>query len=159
MNRVIVYYSLSNNTKEYANRLSEYLGIPAIEIVMKKRMPKCKFLRIMYGGMLNTFNKKPDIDLLESNFSEYRDIIIGTPVWAGKMAAPVATFLTYEGVCERINAVFTLSGSGDDCKCMDELSYMLPNLKYHVSLLDKNSKESNNNNAKFIAFSEALLNG
>ena len=58
------------------------------------------------------------------------------PVWAGMPASPVNTFIKNYGVADKIDAVFTFSGGGDNDRCLAQLSKSLKNIKSQVALAD-----------------------
>ena len=80
------------------------------------------------------------------------EIILGMPIWAGLPAAPVNTFIKKYGVADRINAVFTFSGGGDNDRCIVQLSKKLKNLKSEVALADRHSDKAKDNKEKLEQF-------
>ena len=51
MNRAVVYYSLSGNTKEAAKVIARKLGAKIFEIDLVKPLPKNTVRRMLVGGM------------------------------------------------------------------------------------------------------------
>ena len=74
------------------------------------------------------------------------------PVWAGMPASPVNTFIKSYGVADKIDAVFTFSGGGDNDRCLLQLSKSLKNLKNQVALADRNSDKAKDNEEKLDKF-------
>ncbi len=159
MKRAIVYYSLTNNTKEAAKYLAGRLEADLYQIELMKPMPKGKGLQMMLGGMKATFGMHPAIKGVPDELTAYAQIVLGTPIWAGKNAPAVNTLLKSKEVREKITAVFTFSGGGDNDKCMAGLQKKLPNLKHTVALADRNNKLAAENERKLDAFAEELING
>ena len=154
MNRAVIFYSLDGNTKEAAQKIAEALGAACIEIETAESMPDGKASRILYGGMLSSLKKRPPIKPLADNPESFDEIILGTPVWAWKCAAPVRSFLADYAVADKVTAVFTCSGGAEDSKCIADLKTMLPNIRCTVMLADRNSNYANGNAVrlkKFIA--------
>lgn len=85
------------------------------------------------------FGMKPAIQELSKNIKEYDVLILGTPIWAGTIAAPVHSFLNKCQVLDKIVAVFTFSGGGDNKRCIAKLSKRLPRLKVEVALANRDS--------------------
>ncbi len=154
---LIVYYSLDGNTKEAAEKLAEELGCDIAEIKTVKPMPKSTFAKLIVGGGQATFNKLVPIEPLGPDPKDYDIIIIGTPVWAGKCAAPVSSFIENCAAKERIIAAFTSSAGGDNDKCIAALKKKLPNLVLQCALGDKRGKNAGNNSANLAAFKEEIL--
>jgi len=152
MKRAIIYYSLSENTKDAAEKIASELEIPAFRIDLVTPLPTEKGKQMMTGGMQATFGLKPPITGVPDDLSSYDDIIIGTPIWAGKTASPINTLLREYGIADKVTSVFTCSGGGDNDKCIKRLRKILKNLKSEVALIDKNYKPENENNSKLSDF-------
>lgn len=107
---------------------------------------------MLVGGMQSTFGRTPKIKGVPDNIDYYDEIILGMPIWAGLPAAPVNTFIKKYGVADRINAVFTFSGGGDNDRCIAQLSKKLKNLKSEVALADRHSDKAKDNPEKLEQF-------
>lgn len=142
MNRAVVYYSLSGNTKEAAKVIARKLGAKIFEIDLVKPLPKNTVRQMLVGGMQSTFGRRPKIKGVPDNIDYYDEIILGMPVWAGMPASPVNTFIKNYGVADKIDAVFTFSGGGDNDRCLAQLSKSLKNIKSQVALADRNNNAS-----------------
>lgn len=145
MKRAIVYYSLSNNTKEAAEYLAEKTGADLFRIEPVKPMPDTFKKQILVGGMQSSFGLKPAIKGVPENIAEYDEIIMGAPIWAGKAAAPINTLLAKYNIADKVTTVFTFSGGGDNDKCIEALAKKLPNMKTNVALADRSNAKSENN--------------
>jgi len=55
-------------------------------------------------------------------------------------------------IADKIDAVFTFSGGGDNDRCMAQLSKTLKNIKNEVALADRNSEMAKNNHDKLEKF-------
>ena len=156
MKRLVIYYSLSGNTKSAAEKIAENLGADLIQIDFVKPLPKGTAGQMFEGGKQATFGMKPEIKGMPADVSQYDEIIIGTPIWAGKVASPFNTVFTNKDVCEKVVAAFTFSGSGDNAGCISKLMKKLPNLKCNVALADSRTKFAPQNEAKLEKFLEEL---
>ena len=152
MTRAVVYYSLDGNTKEAAQKIAAALGAELIALETEKPMPSGKASRIMYGGMLASAKRTPALKPLSADPAAFDEIILGTPVWAWKIAAPVRTFLKQYAAEEKITAVFTCSGGADDTKCMADLKQLLHHIRYTATLADRHHADAKNNDAKLAQF-------
>lgn len=159
MKRIIIYYSLTDNTKNAAEKLAELLNADLCRIDTVKTMPSDKGKQMIIGGMKATFGMRPEIKGVPPEITSYNEVIIGTPVWAGKNAPAVNTLLKNKQIKEKVTAVFTLSGGGDNDKCVARLRKMLPNLKYTTALADRNHKTACRNEDKLCAFAKEIENG
>lgn len=148
MKRAIIYYSLTNNTKETAEKLAESLKADIYRIDFVKPLPKNKAGQMIEGGRQVTFGVKPEIIGHPEDYSEYDEIIIGTPIWAGKCASPFNTLMNDKNLCDKVTAVFTYSGGGDNDACIKALKPLCQNLKYNVALADNRTKFAVDNEQK-----------
>lgn len=158
MKRAIVYYSLTDNTKEAAEIIAKDLGVDLYRIDTVKPMPKDKDKQMMYGGMQAVFGMCPDIKGIPDDIQYFDNIIIGTPIWAGKIAPAINTLLKSYEIREKVTAVFTFSGGGDNDKCIARLQKKLPNLTNTVALADRNNKIASENMNKINSFIKELSN-
>lgn len=139
MKKAVVFYSLSGNTQAAAKEIAEGIGADLIELKLVKPFPTEKSKQLALGGMQAMFGMKPAIQELSKNIKEYDVLILGTPIWAGTIAAPVHSFLNKYQVLDKIVAVLTFSGGGDNKRCIAKLSKRLPRLKVEVTLANRDS--------------------
>ena len=139
MKKAVVFYSLSGNTQAAAKEIAEGIGADLIELKLVKPFPTEKSKQLALGGMQAMFGMKPAIQELSKNIKEYDVLILGTPIWAGTIAAPVHSFLNKYQVLDKIVAVFTFSGGSDNKRCIAKLSKRLPRLKVEVALANRDS--------------------
>jgi flavodoxin len=90
MKNLIVYYSLTKNNELLAKLLQARLGCEMlrIETVRKKGIFSIA-LDVIFG-------RKPAIRSYNISIVDYDHLIIVGPVWMGKIAAPLRTFLSEE---------------------------------------------------------------
>ena len=157
MKRAVVFFSLSGNTKEADEFISKETGADLFQIELVKPMPDSMPKQMMRGGMQSTFGMKPDIKGVPENISDYDEIILGTPIWAGKAASPVNTFISKYGIENKVTAVFTFSGGGDNDKCILKLSQLLKNMKNQIALADRNSNMADKNSERLKEFVKSIL--
>ena len=163
MKTIIVYYSLDGNTAAAAEALAKRIDADLCEIQPVKPIisaGKPTFRTLMQGGGQVTFGLCPKIKEFSLDLPDYDRIILGTPVWAGKCASFVLTFAKKYAkshhLTEKVTAVFTLSGSGDNSKCVSQLQKLLPDIKNSVSLADRSRSLSAENEKKLAAFAEQI---
>ena len=159
MKRAVLFYSLTGNTQEAAKEIGRLLSADVYAIETVRPMPKSMGMQMMYGGMLATFGMRPKIKGVPENISDYDEIILGTPIWASRQSPAINTVLKNREICQRIVAVFTFSGGGDNDKCREILQKQLPNLKHMVALADRNNPKASENQTKLKDFVEDVLNG
>ena len=70
----------------------------------------------------------------------------------GRNASRTSIYIKKYGIADKIDAVFTFSGGGDNDRCMAQLSKTLKNIKNEVALADRNSEIAKNNHDKLEKF-------
>jgi flavodoxin len=106
MKNLIVYYSFTGNNKKLAEYLRIKLGcdIARIETVKKRTG-----FSILFDLL---FKRKPSIKKIDHYLWNYEHIIFIAPVWAGKIATPLKSFLTRENENIKTYSFITLCGGG-----------------------------------------------
>ena len=156
MKKLVVYYSLSGNTEEAANRIAETLGADLLRLETVKPMPKSFAAQIFVGGGQVMMNHIPKLKPFDKDVSAYDEIILGSPIWNSKGVPAVNAFLRDEKAAAKVTSLFFLSGGGEVQKGLDAITKYLPNLKNTVSLLDRKHKDSAGNAEKIEAFIERI---
>ena len=156
MKRAVIYYSLTNNTKEAAEYIAEKIGADLFQVELVKPMPEDFKKQIFIGGMQTCMGMTPKIKNIAADFSQYDEIIIGAPIWAGKAAAPMNTLLKKYKIADKVTAVFTFSGGGDNDNCILALNKKLKNIKMNVALADRKSELASQNQEKIEKFVENI---
>jgi flavodoxin len=118
MKTLVAYYSRSGNTRFVAQKIAEGLDADLCEIVDKKnRNGKWGFLT---GGYSAFREKLTEIEVTKS-VEAYDLIIVGSPVWAGKITPAIRTFLVRENVSEKKLGFFVTLGGNKPEKALKSL--------------------------------------
>ena len=83
MNKLFIYFSLTNNGDVVANFLKEN----GYEI--RKVIPKNKISLILVGGYKASFNKRDKLINFDNDINKYDKIVIGSPIWNDRLSAPI----------------------------------------------------------------------
>ncbi|MFH0870420.1 MAG: NAD(P)H-dependent oxidoreductase [archaeon] len=118
MKSLIVFYSRTGVTRRAANSIAQALSCDVEEIVdAKDRMGVLGYLRAGRDAMrkrhtiINNPRKNPD---------DYDCVVIGTPVWAARMAPAIRTFISRQkGKLKRVAFFCTYGGSGGERTFID----------------------------------------
>lgn len=111
MKKIFIYYSLSGNGDVVATYLKTK-NIDVRKVIIKDKMPKNYIGQILKGGFLAGINYKMELDNFDNNTDNYDEIIIGSPIWNGRLACPINTVLDNIDLNKRISFVL-YSGSGE----------------------------------------------
>jgi len=107
MKTLVVYYSHTENNAKLANYLQQQLHCDIVKIeTVRKRNGFSIFLDLM-------FSRNPEIKPVPYYLRDYDHIIFVAPIWAGKVAMPMKTFLLQEKENIRQYSFLTLCGGGN----------------------------------------------
>lgn len=108
--RLVVYYSLSGNTKSIAEKIASNLGADIQRIVPKQKYNYGSAATL--GGIQIASKRKPKIHEMKIDMEYYDEVIIGTPVWWFTLTPPVRTFLdSYNFTGKKVRLFSTHQGS------------------------------------------------
>lgn len=94
MNKLVVYFSYTGNTKMIANKIKKRLNCDSLEI--KTVIPYSKDYDTVVNDEQNSeaSNHLPEIQDINIDLSKYDELILGTPVWWYRPVPAIRTFLT-----------------------------------------------------------------
>ncbi len=112
-NILVLYYSLTGNTEQVARSLAAKL--PADLEPLRDAKKRGVGLSHLGTVMQVLFKTPARIMPVSMSLSDYDLVVLGAPVWAGDMAAPMRTLLKTQGRLINKLAVFcTEQGSGGE---------------------------------------------
>ncbi len=111
MKKIFIYYSLSGNGDTVATYLKEK-NIDIRKVKPKKELPNNMILRILSGGFLAGINHKDKLINFDNNITSYDEIIIGSPIWNGRLSSPINTVLDEIDLSNKKVTFILYSGSG-----------------------------------------------
>lgn len=126
MNTLVVYFSFDGNTKFIAEKVAETIGAEIMELKTDKKYPTEGFKKYFWGGKSVIFGEKPKLTNESIDLSQYKTIIIGTPVWAGSYTPLVKSFISQYKIKDKQIALFASHGGGGAEKCFVKLKEALP---------------------------------
>ena len=126
---LVLYYSLTSNTKTVAQEIAKRLDADIEEIALvepydtafQATIERCKADR--EKGIL------PEIKPLKSNVADYDWIFIGYPIWFGTYAPPIASLLEKVDLSGKWVVPFCTFGSGGLESSVKDLAQVQPNAK------------------------------
>ncbi len=114
---LVVYYSLTGNTKFIAKHIGNELNADIEEIKPINDLDPESGSKYFWGGMKATMKIKPKLEELKYNPLEYDLVVIGTPVWAWTLSPPIRSYCSEFNLEGKKVALFT-SSSGNGIKAM-----------------------------------------
>jgi flavodoxin len=108
---LIVYYSLSGNTRAGCEVMQKGLEADLLEIRdLKNRSGKWGFLCAAFGSLFGSLTliepEKPDM-------SDYKNIVIASPVWTGKLSMAIRTFIDRNRFDGKKVALYTTTNAAE----------------------------------------------
>ncbi len=159
MKTAIVYYSMSGNTAQTAEKIAAELGADLIRIDPVKEYPSKGIRKFIWGGKSAVMGDTPALQPYRFDGS-YDRIIFGTPIWAGNFAPPIRTFIkeNRDALEEKSISAFVCCAGGDTAKAFEKLrQYLEVNvLEAQLELVDPKDKPSPENDEKLKAFCKKL---
>lgn len=106
---LVLYFTRSGTTKKLATQLAERLGAD-LEFIK----PDISYSGTMgyLAGIWHSLTRRAPSVHREHDPAKYSAVILGTPVWAGRLSAPARSYLTRFGAQLGPLAAFWVSGSG-----------------------------------------------
>lgn len=126
MNKLIVYFSYTGNTRKIANKIKEKIGCDILEI--KTIIPYSEDYDTVVNDEQNSeaSNHLPKIQDITIDLKQYDEIIIGTPVWWYRPVPAIRTFLTQNDLSNKKIKPFA-TNAGWIGKTFKEIKELCPN--------------------------------
>ena len=129
--KLFIYYSNTGSGDVVANRFSEK-GYDIRKVTPKKDLPKSFFFKLLVGGFKATLKKKSKLIDYNSNVSDYDQIVIGSPIWNGRLSCPINTVLADTDLSGKTLSFVLYAGGGEAPKSVERLQKEYPNAKITV---------------------------
>ena len=141
MKRLFIYYSESGNGDVVALYLSEK-GYETRKVIPEKNLPKAFLFKMLSGGFKAALKKKAKLKDYNNDVSEYDEIIIGSPIWNGRISCPINTVLAETDLSEKKVSFILYAGGGTAPKAEKRLKAEFPNAKVTVLKQPKSYPET-----------------
>lgn len=162
MKTIIVYYSLEGNTEYVVNAISGKLSADVLKLVPKKAYSDKGFSKFFWGGKSAVMAETPELEPYNVDLSEYDQVVIGFPVWAGTFTPPIRTIVKENKAAlsgKRISAFACQSGAGAEkafAKLRDFIG--IDEFYANIILIDPKAKPSEQNDLTIDTFCKKLQN-
>lgn len=141
MKKLFIYYSNSGNGDAVADYLSQK-DYEIRKITPKHNLPKRFFFKVLFGGFLAWLNKKSKLVGYDNNINDYDEIVIGSPVWCGKLSCPINTVLAKTDFTGKTVSFILYAAGGEAPKAKKRLMKDFPKAKVIVLKEPKKYHES-----------------
>lgn len=112
MKTLVIYYSLTGNTKFIAETIAKAVNADLLELKPQKDINPKGLMKYFWGGKLAMFKEEPMLEPLSINLNIYDLIIFGTPVWASTFAPALRTFFAQNKIANKKIALFCCHRGG-----------------------------------------------
>ena len=112
MTILVVYYSFDGNTKYAAQRIADRLGADLLELKAENEPPR-NALKFLVGGKSVLMGEKALLHRFKEDPSAYDVIVLGTPVWAGRVTPAIREFALSHPFEGKKVGIFACSAGGD----------------------------------------------
>ena len=111
MKKVVVFYSLTGNTRTVAKTIAKELKADLCEVEEVKK--RNRFIAYFTGSFAASKDKCSEIKPLALNIHDYDLILLGSPIWAGKPVPAINAFISNTDFKhKKVIVFFTMGGSG-----------------------------------------------
>ena len=125
MKTLFLYYSFTGNGDLVAEKMVEQ-GADVLKVVPKKPLPKSFFWSVMTGGFLAGIGYKMPLVDFAPDLDGYDRIVIGSPIWNGRISCPINTVLSSLNLTGKSLAFVLYAGSGAAPKAVARLHKAYP---------------------------------
>jgi len=133
---LVAYFSFTNNTKAYAEKIAEMTGgdlyeiVPAVAYGSENNNYYDEMTRA-YKEQYNTGGEqRPTIKETLENASQYEIVFLGSPIWYSKSPRIILTFLDKYGFEDKTIIPFVTSAASGIAKVNEELPATYPNINW-----------------------------
>ena len=156
---LVVYYSLTGNTKFIAEHIRNALNADIEEVKPIKDLNPDSSSKYLWGGMKATMKTKPKLKDLIYNPLDYDLIIIGTPVWAWSLSSPIRSYCSEYDLKDKTVALWTCS-AGNGVKAMRRFKDFMEgsNIVGEYRFQEPLNKNSEQAKEQAIAWTNELMN-
>lgn len=111
MKKIFIYYSLTGNGDIVGDYLKKK-NIDIRKVETSEELSKNKILKILQGGFLAGINHKSKLKDFDDDIDKYKEVIIGSPIWNGRLSCPINTVLDKLDLKNKKVTFILYSGSG-----------------------------------------------
>lgn len=131
MKKLFVYFSYTGSGDAVAEKLANQ-GYDLQKVLRKKPLSKSFFLAMLKGGFLAGTGHKDKLVGYEDISAQYDEVVIGSPIWNGRIASPVNTVLASLDPSGKRLSFVLYAGGGEAPKAVKRLEKAYPGCRIVV---------------------------
>ena len=128
MSTIFIYYSHSGNGDLVADYMRDK-GAEVRKIERRKPMPQSFFAAVMQGGFMAGIGHKDKLRPWDPSVEGYDRVVIGSPIWNGKLSCPINTVLATLDLSGKAVDFVLYAGGGQAPKTERRLAEQYPSAK------------------------------
>lgn len=159
MKTLIVYYSMGGNTAWAAGQIAARLGADLIALTPRRAYPDRGIRKFLWGGRSAVMGQTPALEPYGFDAQACDRVILGTPLWASRIAPPLRSFVAEqrEALRGKTLAAFVCSGGGSPGKAFTQLRELLgADLAAELHLVDPKDRPDPENENRLAEFCRQL---
>lgn len=140
---LIVFFSWGGNTRAVANHIHDIIGGDMIEVETVVPYPDTyeEVIAIAPGELESDY--RPELKTSVENIDQYDTIIVGTPIWGGRLAPAMKSFLASYDLSGKTIAPFCTHGGSGTARSVDDIRSVCPGSEILGSLAVNGSRAQN----------------
>ena len=137
---LIIYYSRSGHTREAAKKIQAQTGGDLLEIETAKPYPREYADVVQQAKQEIEADYKPELKSKVENIASYDVVFIGSPIWWGAIAPPVASFLAKNDLAGKTVVPFVTHARSGLAQSVGDIKKLAPAAKVLDGLAIEGSK-------------------
>lgn len=125
MNSLVVFYSRTGKTEFVAEEIAEQLDSD-VEIIIDKKN-RDGIMRWIEAGVEAIIEAETEIEPTQHSPSNYDLIVLGSPVWSGRISPAIRTYLNNHDLSDREIALFNTNDSDETQNTFDTMKDLAGN--------------------------------
>ena len=125
MKKLFIYYSYTGNGELVASKMQE-MGYEVRKVETVKKLPKTFFFAMMSGGFQACMKMKAKLKEFDYDISQFDEIVIGSPIWNGRIAPAINTVLANINFDNKKLSFIFYAGSGEGKKALKRVNKEYP---------------------------------
>lgn len=140
---LIVYFSWGGNTRTVASHIHALIGGDIVEVETAVPYPDTyeEVTQTAQGELASDY--RPELKTKVENMDEYGTLIVGTPVWGGRLTPAMKSFLASHDLSGKAIAPFCTHGGSGTAQTVNDIRSVCPSSTILGSLAVYGSRAEN----------------
>jgi flavodoxin len=149
---LIAYYSMTGNTQKLADEIRTAVGIDADLEQIREPRPRRGLSGVLRALFDTATRREPPIEPITRYPADYDLLMLGGPIWAGRIAAPVRTYAHRYGTQAPEVAFFCTEGGSSTAQSFAELEQLCRHAPKAILAVDAKHLEPDAHHEELMRF-------